>query len=174
MPSSVNPIGETLRGARHVPSAFNAASYSSQAPERLSSHASSQSPSAVATTAGAICTEPGPPGKSTGRCEPLETPGTWLAALPDVSDVTVDSEITLAPGDLLVLYTDGVTEATNPGGEMLGVERVCQEIERVRQQPTTGVRDALVGLVRSWTAGAPLEDDVTLVVIRYTGKPATA
>lgn len=110
----------------------------------------------------------------TGRCEPLETPGTWLAALPDVSDVTVDSEITLAAGDLLVLYTDGVTEATSPGGEMLGVERVCQEIERVRQQPTTGVRDALVGLVRSWTNGAPLEDDVTLVVIRYTGKPASA
>lgn len=111
---------------------------------------------------------------TTGRCEPLETPGTWLAALPDVSDVTVDSEITLAPGDLLVLYTDGVTEAASPAGEMLGVERICQEIERVRQQSTTAVRDALVGMVRSWTNGAPLEDDVTLVVIRYTGKPASA
>ena len=111
---------------------------------------------------------------ATGRCEPLETPGTWLAALPDVSDVTVDSEVVLAAGDLLVLYTDGVTEAVNPAGEQLGIERVCEEIERVRAQPTTAVRDSLVGLVRSWTNGAPLEDDVTLVVIRYTGRPASA
>ena len=70
------------------------------------------------------------------------------------------------PGDVLVLYTDGVTEATNPAGEEFGRERLA---EAVKAHTNLSARDLIAGLqgeVLNWTDGLGATDDVTFFVIK--------
>ena len=73
---------------------------------------------------------------------------------------------TLAPGDTLLLFTDGLTEAASPSLEMFGIERV---VEALRPEPGAaldGMMRSLVTALRIHSAGAPLRDDVTLLMLR--------
>lgn len=69
----------------------------------------------------------------------------------------------LDPGDLLVLFTDGVAEAVDPQGRDFGFERVRQGVAGGGAAQT--VHDALLHAFESHRGGAPLTDDVTLVVL---------
>lgn len=100
-----------------------------------------------------------------GRTEILETPGTWIGGVPDVRSVTVDTRVVLADGDVLVLYSDGLTEARNAQGEMFGVERLGEELERKGAGSVREIREALMNAVLAW--GTSVDDDLTLVVVRY-------
>jgi serine phosphatase RsbU (regulator of sigma subunit) len=76
---------------------------------------------------------------------------------------------TLAPGDKLVVYTDGITEAQNDAGEFFGRKRLR---EIVRAHPTAGcveLHGEILAGVRAFTGGAPQADDMTLVVLEYHG-----
>jgi serine phosphatase RsbU (regulator of sigma subunit) len=105
----------------------------------------------------------------TRRCERVETPGTWLGAMPSVTTATVDSQMRLARGDLLVLYTDGLIEARDERREAFGIERLCREIEAIastRPEPSvTQICDAILSRALTW--GVSQDDDVSLVVMRY-------
>ena len=59
----------------------------------------------------------------TGRCEIIEAPGPWLGIVPELSDVPVTA-LTVHPGDVLCLYSDGITEARNAAGEQFDIERM--------------------------------------------------
>ncbi len=75
-----------------------------------------------------------------------------------------------SPGQVLVLYTDGIHEARD-GGEgdgMYGKERMEAIIRREADKPASAIVNALVADLREFKAGAHLEDDVTLVVIKAT------
>jgi sigma-B regulation protein RsbU (phosphoserine phosphatase) len=69
----------------------------------------------------------------------------------------------LRPGDILVLYTDGITEAQNPGGEMFGLNRLDGILEKCPDTADHLLRDVLAGL-EQFTAGHPPDDDRTLLV----------
>jgi len=58
-----------------------------------------------------------------GRCEVIEAPGPWLGIVPDLPEVPV-TIVQVEPGDVLCLYSDGVTEAQNTDGELFDVERL--------------------------------------------------
>jgi serine phosphatase RsbU (regulator of sigma subunit) len=103
--------------------------------------------------------------KRLGVCETISTPGTWLGAVPDISRFTVDSELRLEPGDIMLLYTDGITEAMDAGGQQLGLGRVCEALNAVAERPVEAIRDDLLGLVGNWARVQV--DDVTLLVLRY-------
>ncbi len=103
-----------------------------------------------------------------GRVEEIETPGTWLGAAADITAVTRDNEIELAPGDLFVLFTDGITEATSPSGELYGVDRLIAAVEKYATEPVERVRARLFDEVRAFTAGGEQADDMTIVVGRFT------
>jgi phosphoserine phosphatase RsbU/P len=75
----------------------------------------------------------------------------------------------LAPGDMIVLYSDGVTEAANAGGEEFGEERLVALLEGRRDRPASAIVQAVTGAVAEWSAGAPPADDVTIVVGRAVG-----
>ncbi|MBL8214185.1 MAG: PP2C family protein-serine/threonine phosphatase [Bryobacterales bacterium] len=79
-----------------------------------------------------------------------------------------ESSLTLRPGDCLVLYTDGVTEAVNTTGEEFGEARLVAAVDRCRTLGATDMRDALVAEVDGFAVGAPQHDDITLVVLRAT------
>jgi sigma-B regulation protein RsbU (phosphoserine phosphatase) len=77
----------------------------------------------------------------------------------------------IRPGDVLVLYTDGVTEAMNPAGEFFGEEQLRHVIRSRRAEPAALMVRGLYETVRAFQEGGPGEDDdLTVVVVR--GLPA--
>jgi len=70
----------------------------------------------------------------------------------------------LGRGDVAVLYTDGVTEATRADGALFETERLCAAIERAAGSPSAVLQSVLLA-VRDFIAGAPQSDDITLVTL---------
>jgi sigma-B regulation protein RsbU (phosphoserine phosphatase) len=75
----------------------------------------------------------------------------------------------LAPGQILLLYTDGIHEAVNADNIMYGRERIQDVVAMNANSTASGVIDALLADLREFKGGLPLEDDVTLVVIKAKG-----
>lgn len=107
---------------------------------------------------------------ATGACELVPTPGTWLGIIDNIEHATTDSTLILQPGDIAVLYSDGVTEAMSEQKEQLGIDRLCAEITTCRGQTPEAVHAHLLDVVRSWSK-VP-DDDFTLLVLRHEGLPS--
>ncbi len=82
-------------------------------------------------------------------------------------------EVTLRPGDLLVLYSDGVTEASAADGEEFGEGRLELLIAAHREKSVDEIQAQILEAVRSWSRKEP-EDDMTLVIVRATGRAEEA
>ncbi len=83
--------------------------------------------------------------------------------------VLEEQELALSPGEVLVFYTDGFTEARNASGEEFGEERLVASITRHRHAPAGGVIDGICGDVNAFIAGHPQHDDMTMVVVKVEG-----
>ncbi len=81
-------------------------------------------------------------------------------------------EAPFEPGAVLVAYSDGVTEATNPADEEYGEERLVALVSRLGPEPAEAVRDMALADVHAFAAGTPQHDDVTLVIVRREAEPA--
>jgi sigma-B regulation protein RsbU (phosphoserine phosphatase) len=103
---------------------------------------------------------------TTGRCERVETPGAWVGAKRDIAAGTVDSAARMQPGDLLVLYTDGLIEAVGADGSRFGIERLLALVDAHGAAPPAAVRDAIFAAVAAFSSRR--DDDVTALVARYT------
>ncbi len=106
----------------------------------------------------------------TGVCEQIETHGTWLGVVPDIRGATFDEQLQLEPGDTLLLYTDGLSEAKDARGEQFGIGRICAALERRPAGPARVALDELIASLRGFTG--VLADDVTTLVLRYEGPKA--
>lgn len=74
--------------------------------------------------------------------------------------------VKLAPGDLLVLYTDGIIEATRSDGEMFGEDRMLDLLLTHKQRSLPEIKQLLLDEVHSFTGSAPRQDDIALILIR--------
>ena len=92
----------------------------------------------------------------------LETGGVVLGVLPDWS--YRHAQVDLAPGDRLLLFSDGITEAENPAGAQFGDERLLDLLVRNRGLDATRLRRKIMSAVADFAGGA-MQDDATLVVI---------
>lgn len=101
---------------------------------------------------------------ATGACETLQTRGTWIGLADDIEAVTVDARFSLEPGDTMVLYTDGVTEATDASGQLFGLERLQEAMLASAASEPQGVVDAIVRAVDAFQIEQ--FDDFTIVVAR--------
>ena len=103
-----------------------------------------------------------------GKCQPLASDGIVLGVMPKV--VLVQHEIMIAPGDVLVFYTDGVTEAMTAdlaefGGARL--EMVVSELLIINPQVTAqAIVEAIQQAIKGFTGFAPQHDDFTLFVVK--------
>ena len=79
----------------------------------------------------------------------------------------------LEPGDVLVVYSDGVTDAESPSGEQFGEERLVECLGGPLPDTAEAVRDHLLNAVRAFAADRPLFDDVTVLAVRYLGPSAS-
>ena len=86
----------------------------------------------------------------------------------------VEAELTLAHGDALFLYTDGVSEAMNAADEVFTEERIATELARVAGDSCSSLLDELNGALRAHAAGVEQSDDITMVAFRYLDGGADA
>ncbi|MDD1685860.1 SpoIIE family protein phosphatase [Methanoregula sp.] len=88
-------------------------------------------------------------------------------ALGVVEDVNIPvTTITVEQGDLIIMYTDGVTEAFNEHDEYFGEERLIASMYRNQSRPIQEIRDLLLEDIRQFCGTAPQSDDITFIVIR--------
>ena len=94
----------------------------------------------------------------------LKIGGIPLGMLPDFS--FEQESVPLEDDSILVAYSDGVTEAMNAQEEMFGEERIAAVIDQHKNAPATEIIDHLVSAVKTFAAGYPQSDDITVVVMR--------
>jgi len=84
----------------------------------------------------------------------------------DIADFIAETTISLNPGDVVVLYTDGITEAENPATEEYGIERLCEIVKQNWQQNAAKIREAVIDDVRQYISTQKVYDDITLLVFK--------
>jgi sigma-B regulation protein RsbU (phosphoserine phosphatase) len=77
--------------------------------------------------------------------------------------------VKLDPGDTIIVFSDGVSEALNAAGEEFGDEQLRTVAEAAVDRSAQSLVDAIVAAVRGFTKAAPQSDDITVMVIRYLG-----
>jgi sigma-B regulation protein RsbU (phosphoserine phosphatase) len=99
-----------------------------------------------------------------GTMEQLESGGLPLGIMPD-GDYR-EGRTQLRPGDVLVTYSDGVTEQTNPRGEEFGAARLQEVIAQNVGLTAAGIRDKIESALSKFAQGTPAVDDITLVIVK--------
>ncbi len=105
-----------------------------------------------------------------GTCERITPPGTALGMLEveTFEDLLEESVYEMQPGDTVILYTDGITEAQNTAREEFGYERLEQAIQSRAQLPVRDLFEQLIDDLHLFTSGVAQLDDITLVILRRT------
>jgi len=102
-----------------------------------------------------------------GTAEWLEEGGCVLGVMPTIK--YDEAHNCLGAGDVLVIFSDGVTDAVNPHGDEFGEMRLAAVVNEHRQQSSAAILEAVNRAIADWAAGTPLPDDLTLLVARRTG-----
>lgn len=85
-----------------------------------------------------------------------------------------EERINLEPGDVFVLYTDGVVESRNPEGEEFGYDRLLVTIDENRHEDADGIHSAVLSDLKNFMGNEVYDDDMTLVVLKWHGLPLEA
>ncbi len=101
---------------------------------------------------------------ASGEFQELSTRGIILGAFEGI--VLEEKRLDLAPGDLLVFYTDGVTEALNPDEEEFGVQRLREVVAARADASAQQILENIVDAVDAFAGDASSSDDLTLVVVK--------
>ena len=104
--------------------------------------------------------------RASGTVEKLDTIGIVLGIMPRAP--YSEAATNMAAGDMLVLYSDGVTEAARPDEEEFGETRLAELATELRHLPAIEIAERIQTEITTFTAGAPPGDDITLVIIRKT------
>lgn len=99
-----------------------------------------------------------------GRVQYLLEGGVALGVLPDAR--YEERPLALQPGDVLLLYTDGVSEAESPTGEQFGTRRLEQCLTRVAEGTANEILKGVVDEVTAWAGEHGVSDDLTLIVVK--------
>jgi phosphoserine phosphatase RsbU/P len=78
-----------------------------------------------------------------------------------------EERVQLQPGDILVMFSDGISEALSQAGEEFGDDRILGSVRKVAQASANDILEELVRTVREFAAGTVQSDDMTAVVMRY-------
>lgn len=169
--SDGNPAPLPVNGSAHVPTAqlvsdLNQLLYATTAPEKYATFFFALYDEATCdlhyTNAGHL-----PPLLvRNGRAEPLEVNGTVVGAFPFAK--YEESQFKMEPGDLLVCYTDGITEPENEYGEAFGEERLIELVTKNSDCEDSKLVSMILDAVHHWTSATEQPDDMTLLLARKT------
>ncbi|UCE65720.1 MAG: SpoIIE family protein phosphatase [Candidatus Zixiibacteriota bacterium] len=102
--------------------------------------------------------------RKNGSIENLKKGGLILGAFPEEKYET--GEVLFKPGDVLILYTDGLSEAMNDRNIEYGEQRLMENIRKFRTHPAEVICSMIIKSVKQFAAGADDLDDMTLVIVR--------
>jgi sigma-B regulation protein RsbU (phosphoserine phosphatase) len=105
-----------------------------------------------------------------GTMEQLAAGGLPLGIMPNAD--FREGRTKLHPGDVLVIYSDGVSEATNPAGEEFGPTRLYEVVARNLDASAGGIRDRIESALTKFCQGTPAADDITLVIVKRLAEMA--
>ena len=108
--------------------------------------------------------------RSEGRIDELASNNTIVGAFPAVHYET--TELKLDEGDVLLLYSDGLTEAENPQGDVLGEEAIRKIVFREAARGAIHLEHALLEAVQEFSGGHNQIDDITIAIIERASLPA--
>jgi serine phosphatase RsbU (regulator of sigma subunit) len=103
-----------------------------------------------------------------GSVEVIDTAdlGFYLGLVEELPEAVKSRELVLDKGDLLFLYSDGVTEAVNEGQEQFGLERVCATVKKYHRLPADTIKNRFVKDLLVHIGNRPINDDISLVVVK--------
>jgi sigma-B regulation protein RsbU (phosphoserine phosphatase) len=97
----------------------------------------------------------------------LDVGGIVLGAIPQFP--YEEGETGLTPGQILVLYSDGITESTDEKDEQFGEERLIQTVRRNADLSSSEICEQIIEAVRTFSCAVPRQDDITLVIAKILG-----
>ena len=103
-------------------------------------------------------------GRMSGHIEQLSSGGFPLGIFPSAEFEVGETQ--LQPGESLVIYSDGVSEANNIKEEEFGMERLMDVVRRNLPASAAGLRDKVESALSAFTQTAPANDDITLVIVK--------
>ena len=101
---------------------------------------------------------------ATGTVEQLSAQGIVLGIVPEPR--FEQHSMQLDPGDVVVFYTDGVTEAMDARRQLFDEDRLCEVLRRSHQLEPEEITARIIDAITSFSAGTPQADDITLVVLK--------
>lgn len=103
-----------------------------------------------------------------GRVEWVDTMdlGFPIGLEPDIAVFVSQAQVQLHPGDVVVLYTDGITEAEDINGVHYGLNRLCEVVSLSWQQSSSEIKQAVIDDVRRHIGKQRVYNDITLVVLK--------
>ena len=106
--------------------------------------------------------------RADGRLERIDTIdlGFPVGLEADITEFVAQTQVQLHPQDVVVLYTDGITEAENLAGEQYGIDRLCEVVRVNRQHSAQQIKQAVVDDVRSHIGQQKVYDDITLLILK--------
>ena len=78
-------------------------------------------------------------------------------------------EFEMAPGDLLMMYTDGITEAMDPHNRQFSTRRLAEALDAARGETCAELLERVLAEVNEFASGAPQSDDITMLALRFAG-----
>lgn len=103
-----------------------------------------------------------------GQPEFLPVPEGFLLGVEEASSYQT-MEIELKPGDMLIVYTDGVTEAVNAAGELYSHENLMATVRSCSSLSAEGIATEILASVKLFSSGIPQADDITVLALSFTG-----
>jgi len=100
-----------------------------------------------------------------GTCEVLETGGCFLGIMEQIE--YEDATIKVLPGDTIVIYTDGVTDAHNSQRQVFGGERLIETVKQNLDLPAQEMRDEIYESTLVFSGNAEQFDDMTIMIVKF-------
>lgn len=94
----------------------------------------------------------------------IPTQGTWVGLTDFIDHMMIDHTVEIFPGDILLLFTDGITEAENNRGEMYGYDRLAEALKNNASESVEEIIQNLLSEVTAWLEKQ--DDDITLVAVK--------
>lgn len=106
--------------------------------------------------------------RSSGSLEQIDTIdlGFPIGLTEDISDFVAEARVQLNPGDVVVLYTDGITEAEDIHGVQYGLDRLCDVVKKYWQSSANDIRQAVIDELQQHIGEQKVYDDITLLVLK--------
>jgi sigma-B regulation protein RsbU (phosphoserine phosphatase) len=107
--------------------------------------------------------------RKTGDVERIDTIdlGFPIGIESDIAPFIATLDIPFDQGDVIILYTDGVTEAESPSGELFGIDRLCESAKARRKDKVEDIKNGIIADLMAHIDTQKIHDDITLVVMRH-------